>query len=175
MNKVPQEVRLIVSREDKGGDWELDRLLAVMHQELDAKKRVAQGNYNPQPDQPFWRNKPHWKGPPSASSLFSKSDSQPTCTYCKQPHSSNSCETVSNAQAHRDILEKTCYVMFASRRTIWAENAKLMWNVSHVVAFIMSASVRATWWKLEQGNNVRNPSKGRMYTQKISQSPITPK
>ena len=41
MNKVPQEVRLIVSREDKGGDWELDRLLAVMHQELDARKRAA--------------------------------------------------------------------------------------------------------------------------------------
>ena len=53
MNKVPQEVRLIVSRKDNGGDWELDRLLAVMHQELDAKKRVSQGNYNPQPDQPF--------------------------------------------------------------------------------------------------------------------------
>ena len=41
MNKVPQEVRLIVSRKDKGGDWELDRLLAVMHQELDARKRAA--------------------------------------------------------------------------------------------------------------------------------------
>ena len=41
MNKVPQEVRLVVSRKDKGGDWELDRLLAVMHQELDARKRAA--------------------------------------------------------------------------------------------------------------------------------------
>ena len=37
MNKVPQEVRLIISREVKGGDWELDQLLAVMHQELEAR------------------------------------------------------------------------------------------------------------------------------------------
>ena len=78
MNKVPQEVRLIISREVKGGDWELDRLLAVMHQELEARERAAQGNHNPQPDPPFRRNKQHWKGPPSASSLFSKSDSKPT-------------------------------------------------------------------------------------------------
>ena len=79
---------------------------------MQGRELRAQGNYNPQPDQPFWRNKPHWKGPPSASSLFPKSDSQSTCTYCKQPHSSNSCETVSNAQARKDILEKTgrCYV-----------------------------------------------------------------
>ena len=49
--------------------------------------------------------------------------------------------------------------MCASGRTIWAENSNLTGNVSYVVAVIMSASVRATCWKLEQGNNVRNPSK----------------
>ena len=58
MNKVPQEVLLIISREVKGGDWELDRLLEVMHQELEARERAAQGNnHNPQPDPPFRRNK----------------------------------------------------------------------------------------------------------------------
>lgn len=111
MSKVPQEVRLIISREVKGGDWELDRLLAVMHQESEPRERAAQGNHNPQQDPPFRRNKQHWKGPPSASSLFSKSDSKPTCTCCKQPYSSNSCETVSNAQAQRDVLKTgRCYV-----------------------------------------------------------------
>ena len=122
MNKVPQEVSLIISREVKGGDWELDRLLAVMHQELEARERAAQGNnHNPQPDPPFRRYKRHWKGPPSASSLFSKSDSKPTCTYCKQPHSSNSCETVSNAQARGDILKKTgrCYVCLKKDHLSW--------------------------------------------------------
>ena len=91
MNKVPQEVCLIISREVKGGDWELDRLLAVMHQELEARERAAQGNHNPQPDPSLRRNKQHWKSPPSATSLFSKSDSKPT--------SSTRCESVSNAQA----------------------------------------------------------------------------
>lgn len=111
MNKVPQEVRLIVSREVKGGDWELDRLLAVMHEELEARERAAQGNSEPPPDAQFRRNK-HWKVPPSASSLFSKSDPRPTCTYCKQPHSSNSCGTVSDARARLEILKKAgrCFV-----------------------------------------------------------------
>ena len=111
MNKAPQEVRLIVSREVKGGDWELDRLLAVMHEELEARERAAQGNSDPPPDAQFRRNK-HWKVPPSASSLFSKSDPRPTCTYCKQPHSSNSCGTVSDARARLEILNKAgrCFV-----------------------------------------------------------------
>ena len=83
-----------------------------MHQELEARERAAQGNPNPQPDPSLRRNKQYWKGPPSASSLFFKSDTKPTCTYYKQPHASNSCETVSNVQARRDILKKAgrCYV-----------------------------------------------------------------
>ena len=89
-----------------------------MYQELETSERAAWGNHNPQPDPSFWRNKPYWKGPPSASSLFSKSDSKPTCTYCKQPHSSNDCETVPIAQAQRDILKKTgrCYVCLRKDR-----------------------------------------------------------
>ena len=42
MNKVPQEVRLIISREVRGRGWELDPLLAVMHQELEARERATQ-------------------------------------------------------------------------------------------------------------------------------------
>ena len=59
MNKVPQEVRLIISREVRGRSWELDPLLAVMLQELEARERATQGNHNPRPDPPFRRNKPH--------------------------------------------------------------------------------------------------------------------
>ena len=59
MNKVPQEVSLIISREVRGRGWELDPLLAVMHQELEARERATQGNHNPRPDPPFRRNKPH--------------------------------------------------------------------------------------------------------------------
>ena len=157
MNKVPQEVRLIISREVTGGDWELDRLLAIMHQELEARESAAQGNHNPQPDPPFRRNKQHWKSPPSASSLFSKSDSKPTCTYCKQPHSSNSCETVSNAQARKVILKKTgrCYVCLRkdhlSREC--KSNVKCFTRGGHHHVSICESSLL----KLEQRNNVRYP------------------
>ena len=49
MNKIPQDLHLIVSREIKGGDWELDLLLKVLHQEPEASERAAgsQNTYSP--------------------------------------------------------------------------------------------------------------------------------
>ena len=41
MNKIPQDLRLIVSREIKGRDWKLDLCLKVLHQELEARERAA--------------------------------------------------------------------------------------------------------------------------------------
>ena len=49
MNNIPQELPLVVSREVKGGDWQLDLLLKVLHQELEARKRAmgTSNNYSP--------------------------------------------------------------------------------------------------------------------------------
>ena len=54
MNKIPQDLPLIVSREIKGGDWELDLFLKVLHQELEARERAAgsQNTYNPTTNTP---------------------------------------------------------------------------------------------------------------------------
>ena len=88
MNKIPQELRLIVSREIKGGDWELDSLLKALHQELETRERAMGATMN----LPSRRRDKYGNDPPTASTLTFTSRSSPTCTYCKQPHASNKCK-----------------------------------------------------------------------------------
>ena len=108
MNKIPQELRLIVSREIKQGDWELDPLLKALHQELEARERAMGATVS----LPARRKDQYCNDPPTASALTSTSHPSPTCTYCKQPHASNKCKTVTDVQARREILRKNgrCYV-----------------------------------------------------------------
>ena len=41
LQKLPHELRLIVSREVKEGDWNLDELLKQLEQEIGARERAA--------------------------------------------------------------------------------------------------------------------------------------
>ena len=114
MSKIPQDLHLIVSREIKGRDWELDLLLKVLHQELGARERAAgsQNTNSPTTNTPHRRNDQPWNDPPTASALTSTSQTSPTYTYCKQPRASNKCKTVADVQKRKEILRKEgrCYV-----------------------------------------------------------------
>ena len=44
INKLPQELRIILSREVRGEEWELDRLMEIAERELEARERAAIGN-----------------------------------------------------------------------------------------------------------------------------------
>ena len=56
LNKVPQELRLIINREFDTGNWSLDELLKVFKTEVEAGKGVTQGQQLPlQP----WRGNTH--------------------------------------------------------------------------------------------------------------------
>ena len=69
-------------------------------------------NYSPTTSSPSGRNDRYWKNPPTASVLNSTSRTSPTCTYCKHPHASNMCKTVTDVRARKEILRKEgrCYV-----------------------------------------------------------------
>lgn len=43
MNKLPQELRLIISREVKGDNWDLNELMQIIEREVEARERVEQG------------------------------------------------------------------------------------------------------------------------------------
>ena len=44
VNKLPQELQLILSREVRREEWELDGLMEIVERELEARERAAIGN-----------------------------------------------------------------------------------------------------------------------------------
>lgn len=109
MSKLPQELRLIISREIKDQEWQLDTIMHVLENELEARERSVLHDESQlsAEGQAF----PNFKMRTTTSALFTK-HSGPTCTYCKQSHPSNSCKMVTNPAARKDILIKQgrCFV-----------------------------------------------------------------
>lgn len=107
VNKLPNELRLIVTREMTGETWDLERLLRIIEQEIAARERAflpaSQGN----------NRKPRI---PTASALFASntwsSDNKAVCVYCDKDHVSSSCTTVTDIATRKEVLRKSgrCYV-----------------------------------------------------------------
>ncbi|CAB4034798.1 G2 M phase-specific E3 ubiquitin- ligase, partial [Paramuricea clavata] len=76
--------------------------------ELEARERASllPGSSRDPPSKPPYKPKI-----PSASSLFTTGGS-PTCTYCQQPHPSNSCSTVTDRNERKEFLKRSgrCYI-----------------------------------------------------------------
>ena len=111
MNKLPQDLRLIISRKVKGEEeWNLDSLLTVFEEELEARERASKSDSKPELSRDWKGTK---KDTPTVAFLTSGNQtSKPTCTYCKGAHPSASCNVVTNIKARKEILKKTgrCYV-----------------------------------------------------------------
>lgn len=107
MNKLPQDLRLIVSREAKD-EWDLDRILDVFRSELEAIERAKGTDDHLSTKYPYNKSR---KGLTTDAALFAN-ESKPTCTYCREDHSSNSCKTVTNVEARKEIWKKAgrCFV-----------------------------------------------------------------
>jgi len=97
MTKLPQEFRLIVSREVQDEEWNVDRLMKLIEREIDARERASTGN---QTQRKFHRE------PPTAAAMLSSGTMQPKCSYCRQNHPSACCKTVVDVAARKQILRK---------------------------------------------------------------------
>ena len=109
INKLPKELRLEAAKQLKE-NWDLDELIKIFKRELEARERASllPGSSKDTPSKsPF---KPKIS---SAASLLATGGS-PTCTYCQQPHPSNSCSTVTDKNERKDpeILKRSgrCYI-----------------------------------------------------------------
>ena len=111
MNKLPSDLRLVISREVKDEEWQLDRILHVFENELEARERAAVRDVAQSTSEvkSFKRDQPRMK--PTTTALLTKATG-PTCTYCRMNHASNSCTTVTNVAARKEILKKhgRCFV-----------------------------------------------------------------
>ena len=76
LSKLPADIRLVVSGKIPEDDWNLDALLKVMEDEIEARERV--GASLPKSSE---------KGLATATSLIAESNSKtPNCWYCQQAH-----------------------------------------------------------------------------------------
>ena len=101
LNKLPHDVRLIVSRGVSDAQWNLECFLKTLNDEIEARERAVSTQICPQSTVSTSR-KPY-PDLPAARTLFSSTDS---CAYCGSAHSSNSCNTVTDVDSRKLILRK---------------------------------------------------------------------
>ena len=108
MAKLPEELTLAVSRDVKGDEWHLDKLMEVFSGELEARERAAHAAGTGRAS--ATRTTTPKRTLPTAAAL--PATAQPTCSYCNKGHGSASCTVVTDVSARRAILRKSgrCYV-----------------------------------------------------------------
>lgn len=109
LNKLPQELKLIISRELGGGDWKLDRIMQLLESEVQARERASSNGVSSQPP----KKPPKIPSPPTAAALVAGSnDVKPACYFCGQPHYSSACSVVTSVDERKRILRENgrCFV-----------------------------------------------------------------
>ncbi len=113
VNKLPPEIKLIVSRVVTGEKWELDRVMRIFEEELNARERIAISNPSGSPEV---SNSQRKKQPrlPTATALYSSTSASTsvTCANCDKNHFLALCTTITDVTARKEILSKTsrCFV-----------------------------------------------------------------
>ena len=110
MNKIPQDLQLIISHKVSEADWTVNKLMEVIEEELTARERIdaRQGRFQ-------GRTSEH-KTPPTTASLIS---GQPlTCCYCNKPHFPENCDTVVQIESPKQsLLPKWKVLLMSTQRT----------------------------------------------------------
>ena len=108
MIKLPQEFRLVITREVGHDDWQLDQLLTIFKRELEARERAGgttvNGNQPPPPPPPQLNRNDNRKDPGTTYTRLNGNANGPTCTYCRGNHPSKDCKTVTDEQTRKDLL-----------------------------------------------------------------------
>ena len=104
MKKIPSELCLIISRETVKESWDLDSMMKVFEQELEARERAAVETGN------AVLKRPAKEHPTTAALLTGQSPA--SCCYCGGTHQSQQCESVSSTEQRKQLLRQTgrCFV-----------------------------------------------------------------
>ena len=116
LSKLPPEFRLIVNSEVKEDRWQLDELMKVIDAEVRARERAINSSEKSSGSHPI-------RGPsrslPTSTALLSSDSPLPKCSYCRQQHSSNSCQSVTDPSERKQILRRIgrCFVCLRKHHT----------------------------------------------------------
>ena len=99
MNKMPQEIRLVVSRKLVDCEWGFDEFIKIVEEEVDARERASlvASSTMAAPRKS--------KDRPTATSLLSSEST--CCTYCGRAHPSSCCRTISSVTDRKEFLVKS--------------------------------------------------------------------
>ena len=129
MEKLPANLRLIISRSTDKEKWDLDVLLRAFDSEIESKERCELiGNNLSEPAvTPVKSNVGRFikggSGPPTASALVTQSEEKSaSCTYCRQKHPSKRCTTITDIGARRNPLKQQGRCFLCLRRSHLARN-----------------------------------------------------
>ena len=113
--KVPHVLMVEMSKSMKEKTWDLDNLLQVLKDELEARERVGLTVGKSQNSET--KNSPrksNYSKQATASALFlgGKQKSLIRCTYCRQSRASANCQLFNTVQARREFLKRNgnCFV-----------------------------------------------------------------
>ena len=101
VNKLPPEIRLIVSRATTTDRWDLDQVMRIFEQEIDARERASL------PSSPSNLRGAQPRTPTAAALVANSSGPKGVCVYCNDGHPSSSCTTIVDVSARKDVLRRT--------------------------------------------------------------------
>jgi hypothetical protein len=107
MNKIPEEMRLIVSRNFDQSTWDVDSMLKSFKTELEARERCF--DMQPNQKEKHDRSRFNTKQEHTTTSLLAQRVDQPsiTCCYnCLGKHPAGRCNIVTNINARKGVLKK---------------------------------------------------------------------
>ena len=101
--KIPEELRVIISREFKDNLWNLEDMIEVVKAELHARERCSTVTLN-------GGRKKKGDSPGSTTENFFM-ESKGLCVYCRKSHSHSKCTKVTSLKARLNILRRQgrCY------------------------------------------------------------------
>ena len=127
MEKLPGELRLIISRAIDTPEWDLDVLLKAFDSEIEARERceIVRANVSDSVASRKSMSGRAVKGQsnlPSAAALVNQSEKPISCTYCKQGHPSVMCTIITDINARRNLLKQQGRCFVCLRRNHVARN-----------------------------------------------------
>ena len=108
MRKLPEQIRLAVTKEIRNEEWELNKILDIIKKELEAREQCAHINSHSKSVADGRQNKNNL--PTTAS--FLSNDTKVTCSFCKNHHLSAKCNIVTDPIRRKQMLSKQgrCFV-----------------------------------------------------------------
>ena len=104
MELLPHEVQLNINRTLDEELWNLTRLLTIRKCEINAREKCTTAMEQERVGKNIFSSEEH-----SAASLFAGQKSKPLCVFCKKPHWSDKCRTISDPSSRKQFLKQGGY------------------------------------------------------------------